>query len=249
MGKYDKNIELSYITGIIKKVVCYTKNKCGGRRILMAKCTHCGNIVPDGQQVCAVCGAAMNNNGNNNMNQNYSNVNYSNQNYQNQNYSNQNYSNQGYSNQNNANQGYQGQGYQNQGYQNQDYSNQGMAGADTTYMYDPMDIQQNKAMAILSYIGILCLIPLFANHTSRYARFHTVQGFNLFLISMIIGAVRGVGRVAFGYFTIAASLWGGLCSLLSIAVFVFMILGIINAAQGKAKELPIIGQLHIIHLF
>ncbi|MDO5294590.1 MAG: hypothetical protein Q4F05_17785, partial [bacterium] len=147
------------------------------------------------------------------------------------------------------NQGYQNQTYQNQGYTNQNYSNQSMGGADTTYMYDPMDIQANKAMAILSYIGILCLIPLFANHTSRYARFHTVQGFTLFLAGIVVSVLRGVGRAAFGYFTIASALWSLLCSLLSIALFVFIILGIINAAQGKAKELPIIGQLHVIHLF
>ena len=34
--------------------------------------------------------------------------------------------------------------------------------------------------------------------------------------------------------------------LLSIALLVFMILGIVNAAQGKAKELPLIGSIKII---
>ena len=34
--------------------------------------------------------------------------------------------------------------------------------------------------------------------------------------------------------------------LLSIALLVFMILGIVTAAQGKAKELPLIGSIKII---
>lgn len=206
----------------------------------MAKCVKCGNVVPDGQQTCPVCGAVMYNAGN----QNYSNQNYQNPNYQNQAYTNQGYTNQGY-----TNQGYQNQQYQNQGYQNQQYTNSNLEGSDTTYMYDPMDIQQNKAMAVLSYIGILCLIPLLSNHTSRYARFHTVQGLNLFILGLAISIITRVGNIFFSISLITGAIWTMVTGILGLAVFVFAIMGIVNAVQGKAKELPLIGQIHLIQLF
>lgn len=216
----------------------------------MARCEYCGNIVPDGQASCPVCGAKMTGPANGGYqnggagNQQYTNQQYYNQTYNNQAYNNQNYTNQGYANQNqgyaNPNQGYANQGYNNT-YQNQQST---MDGADYTYMYDPMDIANNKVMAVLSYLGILCLIPLLANHDSRYARFHTAQGVNLLVINIIIGVVRGTTGIfgGFGLVTLC-------CSLFSLATFIFMILGIVNAATGRAKELPVIGKLHILSLF
>ena len=42
--------------------------------------------------------------------------------------------------------------------------------ADTTNEFDPQDIQNNKAMAILAYLSWLVLIPLFAAKDSKFAR-------------------------------------------------------------------------------
>ena len=39
---------------------------------------------------------------------------------------------------------------------------------------------------------------------------------------------------------------GGVCSLVSIAFAVLTVIGIINAAKGTAKELPIIGNIKIL---
>lgn len=203
----------------------------------MARCEYCGNIVPDGQTTCPVCGAKMQASSNGGYtNGGASNQQYTNQTYNNPNYNTQNYGNQTYQNQNgNANQGY------NSTYQNKANN---MEGTDFTYMYDPMDIAQNKVMAVLSYLGILVLIPLFANHTSRYARFHTSQGVNLFLINVIVSLARGMGSVFNGFGLVSMC-----CGLIQLATFVLMILGIINAATGRAKELPVIGKIHILNLF
>lgn len=43
---------------------------------------------------------------------------------------------------------------------------------DTTASYSQQDIDQNKIMGILSYFGILVLIPIFAAKESPFARFH-----------------------------------------------------------------------------
>ena len=47
---------------------------------------------------------------------------------------------------------------------------------DSTYEFDQKDIEQNKVMALLSYLGILVLVPLLGAKGSKYARFHTSQG-------------------------------------------------------------------------
>ena len=99
---------------------------------------------------------------------------------------------------------------------------------------DPSDANANKVMAILAYLGILVFIPLFAAKESKFARFHTNQGLILFICSVVIFVV---GRIP-GLATLA---W-----LLNIAVAVFAIIGIINAAKGEAKELPLIGKFRII---
>ena len=104
---------------------------------------------------------------------------------------------------------------------------------------DPNDVQQNKVMAVLAYIGILFLVPLLAAPNSQYARFHTNQGLVLFLFDIVVGILTAF--LAFIPFI-------GLIvsSLLGLGVFVLMILGIVNAATGKANELPLIGKIRII---
>lgn len=41
---------------------------------------------------------------------------------------------------------------------------------DTTSEFDQNDIQSNKVMAVLAYLGILVLVPLFAARESRFGR-------------------------------------------------------------------------------
>lgn len=114
--------------------------------------------------------------------------------------------------------------------------------ADTTADYDPADIQQNKAMGILAYISWLVLIPLFAAKGSKFARFHANQGLVLAIAEIICWVVLGIlGSIPYiGWiFSIADGLFSAVC-------VVFAVLGIVNAAKGKAKELPIVGKFKIL---
>ena len=102
--------------------------------------------------------------------------------------------------------------------------------ADTTAEFDSKDITDNKVMAVLAYIGILFLIPLLAAPNSRFARFHANQGLVLFLAEVVLGAAGGVlGLIPFVGWIIS--------STIAIVCLAFMIIGIVNAANGKAKEL------------
>lgn len=119
---------------------------------------------------------------------------------------------------------------------------------DTTSYYSRSDIEGNKLMAVLSYLGILVLIPILAAKDSPFAKFHATQGLNLLIVSVawsivsgIIGAILGAIGVTF-----LSVLWSIITWLVSIVIFLTMLIGIINAAQGKAKELPIIGGFRIL---
>lgn len=125
----------------------------------------------------------------------------------------------------------------------QNFVNNMMNTNDATSQFDPQDINDNKGMSVLAYIGILFLIPLLACPNSRFARYHTNQGLVLFLLELAIGVVTGI----LGIIPIAGLIIGGLLSAVGgIFTLVLMILGIINAAQGQAKELPLIGKITLL---
>lgn len=118
--------------------------------------------------------------------------------------------------------------------------------ADTTGAYDTQDINDNKLMAILAYIGILVLIPLFAAKKSKFARFHTNQGLVFFLANLALGLVYNIVVQILGGIPVISILVVALGYLVSLVLFVVMIIGIVNAVQGRAKELPVIGKIRIL---
>ena len=102
-------------------------------------------------------------------------------------------------------------------------------------MSDTADAEQNKVMGILAYI--IFFIPMLAAKDSRFAMYHANQGLVLFLFSLIGQAVGYVIPVI-GWFIILP--------LIGIACLVFAIMGIINAANGVMKPLPLIGGISIL---
>lgn len=125
--------------------------------------------------------------------------------------------------------------------------NGNVMGDDFTFQYDPYDIQQNKVMAVLAYIWILFLVPLLAAPNSPYARFHANQGLVLFLADIAGGIVVGILSAILIWIPFVGVILTGLISTVyGICTFILMIMGIVNAATGKAKELPIIGKIKII---
>ena len=97
---------------------------------------------------------------------------------------------------------------------------------------DAKDIQENKALAAISYIWILFFIPMFAKKDSQFAQFHARQGLALFVLSIVIYFASMIPFL--GWFVIS---WFG-----SLILLVFFIMGLINALSGKCAELPWIGR-------
>ncbi|MEQ2005398.1 MAG: GYF domain-containing protein [Limisphaerales bacterium] len=101
------------------------------------------------------------------------------------------------------------------------------------------DIEKNRAFGILSYLWILFVVGLIAAPNSKFAKYHANQGLVLFLSWVVVWVASFV--LAFipilGHLTILA-LWATL--------LVFVILGIVNAAGGQCKPLPLIGGFQLI---
>ena len=106
---------------------------------------------------------------------------------------------------------------------------------------------KRQVMAILAYLGILVLVPLFAAKESKFARYHTNQG----LVLLIAGIIYLIGetivsticyaifwQIGFVISTILALVWWGFLAL--------AIIGIIRAVKGEKKPLPLLGGFKIL---
>lgn len=115
---------------------------------------------------------------------------------------------------------------------------------DFTNEFEAEDIQENKGMALLSYIYILFLIPMLAAPNSKFAKFHVNQGIILFILNIIINIAISVVSFIFGLIPFIGWI-GHLFNILRVFPVILMIIGIVNTSSGKAKELPIIGKYRL----
>jgi uncharacterized membrane protein len=96
------------------------------------------------------------------------------------------------------------------------------------------EVEEGIVWAIIGYIGILFLVPLLAKKDNKFALYHAKQGLVLFIADIIVWVVAFILMfIPFIGWLIGAILW--------ILLLVLFIIGIVNAATGKYKALPIIG--------
>lgn len=129
--------------------------------------------------------------------------------------------------------------------------NQGINIVDSTSSFDANDIEKNKVLCAVSYISILFFLPLVACPESRFGKFHANQALILLIASTILGAAGGIITQIWWSFPflpdfIKTTVGSVLSLVLWAAPVAGMIFGIVNAAQGKAKELPFIGKFSLI---
>ena len=104
------------------------------------------------------------------------------------------------------------------------------------------DIYKNKVFAVLAYIGLLFLVPLLAAPNSKFARYHTNQGLVLFLATVVCG----IGSAILSIIPFVGCVAWILPFVVMAGSFVLMVIGIINAANGEYKPLPMIGHFQLI---
>lgn len=90
----------------------------------------------------------------------------------------------------------------------------------------------NQKLSILSYLGILFLVPYLTQKGDDFARYHANQGLLLFITSAL---TQTVGR-AFGLVGLAGGVFTLFC----------MVKGISNVLHGKKEPLPLIGGFNLL---
>ena len=94
---------------------------------------------------------------------------------------------------------------------------------------NPLMAQPNIGMAILAYLGILVIVPLIVAKNDPFVKFHAKQGLVLLIFDIIVSVFAAI------------PLLGLVTFILWPIVFILIIIGIINAAGGNMKSLPVIG--------
>lgn len=97
----------------------------------------------------------------------------------------------------------------------------------TSPAFDAKDIENNKIVAALSYLGILVFIPLFLARKSAFAQEHAKQG-------LILLAVHIIGMAVFWIPLIGQVLW--------IIVVIANIIALVKCLMGEFWEIPVIGE-------
>ena len=123
------------------------------------------------------------------------------------------------------------------------------AGNNTSYRSVPnTGIRENdKALAIISYIGVLSVVSYFVTpKTPSFARFHAIQGINLFIIECIVGIASPMLSWIFHWAWPVTALFSFIFGIAGLGILALSILGIVNAVKGVTAELPVVGQIKII---
>lgn len=94
--------------------------------------------------------------------------------------------------------------------------------------------QNQKLMGILSYLGILVIIPLLTTRQDPFVKFHIKQGLVLVCIEVLVWILGSMFW----------SVWI-ILNLVNIGTLILSIIGIINVVHKEQKELPLVGHLGI----
>lgn len=104
----------------------------------------------------------------------------------------------------------------------------------------------DKVLSVVGYFGLLFLVPLLAGKT-EFTRYHANQGLVLFIANIILGIIAGILSAVIAFIPVVGLFLPFLISgAVGIVSLVFMILGIVHAAQGEMKPLPVIGGFQIL---
>jgi uncharacterized membrane protein len=112
---------------------------------------------------------------------------------------------------------------------------------------DPADVEKNKVMAVLAYLGILVLVPILAAKDSPFARYHSNQGLLLAITSIACGIVLMIVGLVAAFIPFAGLCIGCTADIVVVGgIITLVIMGILNAVNGRMRPLPVIGKLFTI---
>ena len=90
------------------------------------------------------------------------------------------------------------------------------------------EVDENKILAAIGYLGILFLIPLLVKKDSEFCQFHAKQAMILFIIEVILLAIVWIPFLGWLLYTL---------------VSVVALVGLIQALMGRKWRIPGIAEL------
>jgi len=102
---------------------------------------------------------------------------------------------------------------------------------------DQSTIDEGKTMAIISYITVIGLIVAYFMNKSKnneFTKFHIGQSLRIFILGIVISIAVTVLVMVTGV---------TILRFLSYVPLVLLVLGVMNAVNGKAAPLPVIGTM------
>lgn len=100
-----------------------------------------------------------------------------------------------------------------------------LAGEIKTRLEDNTSKGQERKMAALSYVFILCLVPLLGDKKSAFVQFHAKQGLVLFVIEVFAGLIA--------WFPIFGQLF-------VLSLFIVSVMGVVKTLRGEKWEIPFV---------
>lgn len=113
------------------------------------------------------------------------------------------------------------------------------------------DVDTNKYIAALSYIGILLIIPLFKSRSSDFCKAHSKQGTAVFIYSIIIILCSLSGAIGFHFLIpmflrIEFAVYNILNAVIICFALILLLIpafsGLISALCGEYRSVPIVGK-------
>ena len=95
---------------------------------------------------------------------------------------------------------------------------------------ESQEVLDGKAYALLSYLWILCLIPLLLKKDNKFALFHAKQGLVLFIAELVIGFVGIIPFLGWAILFFGTILFG-----------VLSLIGVVQVLMGNYWKMPIVG--------
>ena len=99
-------------------------------------------------------------------------------------------------------------------------------------MAEDKEVLEGKAYALLSYLWILCLIPLILKKENRFALFHAKQGLILFIGELAVGFVGVIPVLGWMILFFGTILFG-----------ILSLIGIVQVLIGNFWKMPVVGDI------
>ncbi len=94
--------------------------------------------------------------------------------------------------------------------------------------------KDNNVIAALSYVFVLCFVPLLLAKDSAYVQFHAKQGLVLFIVEVFVMILASI--------LVFIPIIGWLANIIMyLFVIIMAVMGFLQALQGKKWVMPLLG--------